>query len=338
MATIDSLANETLYDIMEMLKTPSLPLWDTGLQFPPGSYDALRAAALVCSRWRDPAQRALFDTLLVDTSKVLRTQKFVTSPATPRAHTLCWELLAHPCLAGLKRLTLLCPEDFDDPPGPAPILAMPLESLSLWIFDTDDNVTSLAFIAALFTASSASLQTLHLKIYDQLSEASIVPSFHLIAANLRTLILESAHNVLEGHLDLLSACTSLEHLALKSDDYDYETHTRNFKPTGPLYTQAILDALPPTPTLRHLSLDLDERLDLVFIATLLKNHVLQHLKRLDLPRMAVRGGEDASLEPRSAVELEDAVAQALLSMKETCEDRGIVCKSMGEYSLWNCSI
>ncbi|KAL8291479.1 hypothetical protein RQP46_002457 [Phenoliferia psychrophenolica] len=62
MATIDSLANETLIHIIEYLKSSPLPGWDdTDLEREGDRYEDLRAAALVCSRWRDPAQRALFD-------------------------------------------------------------------------------------------------------------------------------------------------------------------------------------------------------------------------------------------------------------------------------------
>ncbi|KAL8291531.1 hypothetical protein RQP46_002509 [Phenoliferia psychrophenolica] len=46
---------------MDLLKGPPLPGWDDSNERQKGRYDSLRAAALVCSRWRDPAQRALFD-------------------------------------------------------------------------------------------------------------------------------------------------------------------------------------------------------------------------------------------------------------------------------------
>ncbi|KAL8290204.1 hypothetical protein RQP46_003143 [Phenoliferia psychrophenolica] len=370
MATINNLPNETLYHIMEMLEPPSLPVWDMASEYelPPGSYDSLRAAALVCSRWRDPAQRALFDSIRLDTGNVTRRQKFLRSPARARYRTRSlevlgralstdwwldvaratrgleelsirtsivsqWDLLSDTCFAGLKHLHLVRPEDFKDSTRLNPVLSMRLESLALWLYETVGSAkTSPAFVAALFTASSTSLQTLHLKIFNRESESSIAPSFHLIASNLRSLILESTHDVLEGHLDLLSACTSLEHLALKRDAFEYESDIPNDCPASVLHMQAILEALPSPPTLRHLSLDLDERLDLVPIANLLKHPALGLLAKLGLPRMAVRDGKDVSLEPRR--QLEDAVVQALLSMKETCEHRKIECKGTGGYCMW----
>ncbi|KAL8277921.1 hypothetical protein RQP46_009740 [Phenoliferia psychrophenolica] len=75
MATIDSLANETLCKIMGMLKEPLL---EWSLSLPPGRYNALRAAALVCSRWRDPAQRALYDEVEISDRYPLRAERFFT--------------------------------------------------------------------------------------------------------------------------------------------------------------------------------------------------------------------------------------------------------------------
>ncbi|KAL8290238.1 hypothetical protein RQP46_003177 [Phenoliferia psychrophenolica] len=319
MAPIDSLANETLCKIMSMLKEPSLPLWDAGESFPPGSYDDLRCAALVCSRRRDPAQRALFDTLLIDDSKLVRNENY-------------WNWLSDPCFAGLKHLTILWPEAFNDSAGSARILTMRLESLALWL--SGRVPPGPAFIAALFAASSASLQTLHLKLENLGSEISVHTSFHLVGANLRTLILESASDMLEGNFNFVSACTTLEHLVLNWDVDDHFRNRYNYQPSLPFHIQAILDALPSTPTLRHLSLNFYEPDDLDRIVTLLNHPALEILAKLELPKMALRGGKDASLEPLRASELEDAVVQALLSMKETCDRRGIDCKSMGEYRMW----
>ncbi|KAL8289983.1 hypothetical protein RQP46_002922 [Phenoliferia psychrophenolica] len=371
MVTIDSLANETLYDIMEMLKPTDLPLWDSGEELPSGSYDSLRAAALVCSRWRDPAQRALFNNILIGSNDSLRHHNFIASPARPRYRARSLEVMGRsltksgwldvaratqgleklsiqpssdcdsevfsdPCFAGLKTLRLSCPETFQGPVDAAAILAMRLESLSLWLYEANDvPPTSPAFIASLFAASSASLLTLHLKIYDNQSETSIIPSFHLVAASLRTLILESAYDVLEGHLDLLSACTSLEHLALQWDDnaYDTELNIRNIHSTGSLHIKAILKALPRTPTLRHLSLDMCDPLDLVPIVPVLEYATFNLLEILEFPRMDLVDGTDAKLPRRLAGELE-AVGQALLSMRDLCEHRGIKCLSSGKYCVW----
>ncbi|KAL8290274.1 hypothetical protein RQP46_003213 [Phenoliferia psychrophenolica] len=86
MATIDSLANETLCKIMGMLKNP-LPGWDDEADSLLGRYDALRAAALVCSRWRDPAQRALFDEVQVCALYQNRIQQLLATPRPPRHRT-----------------------------------------------------------------------------------------------------------------------------------------------------------------------------------------------------------------------------------------------------------
>ncbi|KAL8290273.1 hypothetical protein RQP46_003212 [Phenoliferia psychrophenolica] len=66
MATIESLANETLCKIISMLKEPSLSPWQVNFGLNVPRNDDLLAAALVCSRWTDPAQRALCDTIKID--------------------------------------------------------------------------------------------------------------------------------------------------------------------------------------------------------------------------------------------------------------------------------
>ncbi|KAL8290239.1 hypothetical protein RQP46_003178 [Phenoliferia psychrophenolica] len=210
---------------------------------------------------------------------------------------------------------------------------MRLESLALWLSGRVPRGPAL--LAALFASSSASLQTLHLKLENLGSETLVHTSFHLVGANLRTLILESASDMLEGNFHFVSACTSLEHLTLKWDVDDRFRTRYNYQPSHPFHIQAILDALPSSPTLRHLSLDFYEPDDLDRIANLLNHPALGLLAKFDLPRMALRGGKDASLEPLRASELEDAVVQALLLLKETCDRRGIDCKSMGEYRMWD---
>ncbi|KAL8290259.1 hypothetical protein RQP46_003198 [Phenoliferia psychrophenolica] len=86
MATIDSLANETLCKIMDMLNEPS-PRWHSSHYLLHGRYHALRASALVCSRWRDPAQRALFDEVEVYDRYQNRTQQLLATPRPSRHHT-----------------------------------------------------------------------------------------------------------------------------------------------------------------------------------------------------------------------------------------------------------
>ena len=74
LATIGSLAPETLDEIMRMLRDSFSLSWNG--QPTKGRYDALRAAALVCSRWRVPAQRALFDELVLTHTTSEHTSQF----------------------------------------------------------------------------------------------------------------------------------------------------------------------------------------------------------------------------------------------------------------------
>ncbi|KAL8290186.1 hypothetical protein RQP46_003125 [Phenoliferia psychrophenolica] len=360
MATINSLANETLCMIMGMIKVPSRPLRDIARSYLPDSYyDSLRAAALVCSRWRDPAQRALFDSIILDTTIISRNKKLLTSPARSRyrtrsmeikgratggwldvakgsqgleelilrvdgyTSTLRWELLAHPCLAGLKYLGISCPDVFEVQAGSVPIFTMRLKTLALCLVERGGAANaSPAFIAALFAASSESLQTLYLKIPSPRAEYLLHSGFHHIAENLKTLTVESGHNPFAGHHDLFSACTSLESLSFqiyRSFHLDY------WNSDSTLNLQALLDALPSNPTLRHLRLLLYKPLDLVLIVTLLEHPALERLHELDFPHLGLY---------RRSLDAEEVVKSALLAMKETCEFRGIECRGSSERFLW----
>ena len=86
MATIGSLAPETLDKIMRMRRDALLLSWND--QPTKGRYDGLRAAALVCSRWRVLAQRALFDeVVLTHKASKYTSQLFLASLAQARHHT-----------------------------------------------------------------------------------------------------------------------------------------------------------------------------------------------------------------------------------------------------------
>ena len=119
MATIDSLANETLDKIMGILQGPAFTSRE---EWPKTDrYDALRAAALVCSWWRDPAQRALFEevALIPYTCKIV-SQLFLASPAQSRYRTRSlwvdsaprWWDVAQAC-DRLENLVLGCPIDLE---------------------------------------------------------------------------------------------------------------------------------------------------------------------------------------------------------------------------------
>ncbi|KAL8290227.1 hypothetical protein RQP46_003166 [Phenoliferia psychrophenolica] len=189
MATIDSLANETLSDIMEMLKEPSLTVWQNGEGLPTGRYDALRAAALVCSR----------------------------------------------------------------------------------------------------------------------------------------LILESAHDSFAGHLNLLTLCTSIEHLDMR---FDFDNNDSSGS-ISPLHLGAILDALPPNPTLRRLSISLESSTGLEGIISLLSHTSISLLDTLSFPDLApvVKHSEGPGTE---AAELRGGHEARILAAREACEERGIRMTLKGE--------
>ncbi|KAL8290188.1 hypothetical protein RQP46_003127 [Phenoliferia psychrophenolica] len=197
-------------------------------------------------------------------------------------------------LRGLKHLSVLMPDMFEDPIGGVQLLPVRLISLALCL--GSDNV----------------------------SESPIYSSFHLVAAHLRTLIINlvSTYNAFEGHLDLFSGCTSLEHIEFRWT-CGFNTETR----ISPLHLEAVLDALPPTPTLRHLSLDLVKPLDLVPIAPLSEHPALAILSNIPFPKMRVRKWDVVH-------GVEQVVEDALLSMKETCERRGIECKGEEKRNMW----
>ena len=119
MATINSLPNETLAHITDMLKEPVLLDWDRTRNLEVGHYDALRAASLICSRWRDPAQRALYDTVAIsrrdfettaslfcDMSARVRYQTREVFIATPLGGSGSWLPVAKACV-GMSRLHIL---------------------------------------------------------------------------------------------------------------------------------------------------------------------------------------------------------------------------------------
>ncbi|KAL8277887.1 hypothetical protein RQP46_009706 [Phenoliferia psychrophenolica] len=122
MATIDSLANETLAHIMEMLKKPTIITWRDSTSPSPARYDALRAAALVCSRWKDPAQRALFDDVQLDYRYTRRYKRFLASPVQSRYRTRSLRVLGHSWGAALEvadaSMPLLCPALRESDVGP----------------------------------------------------------------------------------------------------------------------------------------------------------------------------------------------------------------------------
>ncbi|KAL8291539.1 hypothetical protein RQP46_002517 [Phenoliferia psychrophenolica] len=270
MATIDSLANETLSHIIELLMGPPLPDWDNSGERPKGRYDALRAAALVCARWRDPAQRALFDELHLPDPSDSRGPLFCASAARPRYRTRSllaqsdgslgdWLPIAMECVGleslnvqddtiyfGLRHLRLLFPENFQDPHDIAVTLPFQLSSLALWLDDDgskrDASLSSISprFIDALCAASLPNLSRLSLHISNLTSGAPFFPSFTLLGPRLRTLNLSAAGEAFQGHFHLFQILESLKYLDINlAREQGAEEEPAEFEFLG-----AVLDALP----------------------------------------------------------------------------------------------
>ncbi|KAL8286823.1 hypothetical protein RQP46_004351 [Phenoliferia psychrophenolica] len=341
MATINSLANETLTHIMELLKEPSTLDWDN-LVPEPGRYDTLRAAALVCSRWRDPAQRALFDDVELSNRYPLRAERFLSSPAQPRYRTtslyaarsmwptprpdssesshasndewldvaracktlrmleIIWgsgnfqaSHLAESCLAELKHLGIYAYRIIRDRDARAPAQTR----LSFLALRSDMGAG--AVLAAVSESSSQTLKKIRLgqKAGERLPTA--------LGPCLLALELEGAGLRLQSFLEFLADATSLESLSMGGlVDYDHESSL-------PVKTfQACLDALPSTPTLRHLSIGTS---DFSFIehtiTKFLEHPSLSLITKLDFPEISSRM----------------LVGRALLVvlMTEACLERGI---------------
>lgn len=203
-------------------------------------------------------------------------------------------------MEGLKHLSIMSPENFkcsasvDDTP-----LAMRLTSLSLWLFSEDGApTTSGSFLSALFTASSETLKTLRLRLYNAVSEKPVHNTFHIIGPGLRTLILESAHDVFDEHLDLFGTCNSLSDLRISCC---------NAETINAIHLGAILDALPSPPTLRSLSIDVFIPKYLSSFLPLLENMATSLLERLSFQRLPTMWSEDPLVG----------------AMEAACEARGI---------------
>ena len=161
---------------------------------------------------------------------------------------------------------------------------MRLASLSLWLYSEAGLPSSTtAFLSALFTSSSASLETLHLRLSDSTSESPLYSTFGLVASALRTLVLESAHDAFDGHINLFASCTMLETLELRFDSW---TERGPAAHPSPPHLRAILDALPSPPILRHLFLDLATPDHAEPILPLLDHPALSVLVKLAFPRIS----------------------------------------------------
>ncbi|KAL8276193.1 hypothetical protein RQP46_011405 [Phenoliferia psychrophenolica] len=355
MATIDSLANEILAKIMDMLKGPSAPGWEEAtarLWRPsPGHYDALRAAALVCSRWRDPAQRALFDDVhLPWHGTPLRIQRLRDSPARARFRTRSmsaqqscagleklviretlddqygveqqdrwdstgWEVFAHPCFAGLTHLSIEYPGDFIDPGViPLPPLQFRLSYLALSLCPGEYNYNIQGVWHALVAALFNASQDTMDTLHLRFGDADgETPVLPVFSVVAPNLL---SINLESRNHDVFAGNTSIFAACTSLQRlalHDY--HEKPKRPTCPLHLKAILDALPSVPTLKNLSLDAKLSETLEPLVPLLDHPALSLLDRLNIK---VVGGD---LEEEE--EEQELSESAVLSVQQVCESRGI---------------
>ncbi|KAL8281411.1 hypothetical protein RQP46_006095 [Phenoliferia psychrophenolica] len=358
MATIDDLPYETLSLIMNYLKGPS-SFWDT----PRGRYDALRAAALVCSRWRDPAQRALSKEVVISQDDSHRAIRFLASPAKPRHRTrsLCTHGL--PLIPLVKAVAVMCypaisnleitgsKGDLLDWNGLSSTafagelldqgvsLKMRLSSLAMRI-QLDEGEGATNFLAALASSSQETLKTLRLDFYTSDSskpprviyhrtdndKARLPTALRPLGTHIRFLILQSPWDNLEQNLNIFPVFQALESLSW---------HGSSSQPLHPLLDvlmgglHSILDAIPSPATLRHLSIGVganDFALLLTF-SQFLSHRALKLLTILDFPFLA-----SATLAKR------DLYYQSLAAlMARECEERGIKLRIGGTVEVFSFS-
>ncbi|KAL8281413.1 hypothetical protein RQP46_006097 [Phenoliferia psychrophenolica] len=205
MATIDNLASETLYHIMEMLKEPS-PDWEDGTS-PPGRYDALRAAALVCSRWWDPAQRTLFDEVVIsDEDYFPKAQLFSDSPARSRYRTRSL------CTSGHLDWSLVL-DVAEECNGLRELRAMGGSRPMIWSDLTRPCFAGLKGIdicggSFMLRASREALETLELRI--PANEAALSSALLYVGPHLRHLVLDATYRVLKTYLNFFPVFRTLE--------------------------------------------------------------------------------------------------------------------------------
>lgn len=139
-ATIESLAPETLYRIMQLVRGPT-PTWDIlASRTWPREAKPLLAASLACQRWRDPAQRALW------------------SDARPAKTTFVW--LSSPARARytIRALWLQVDDEETDESLEAALASCTgLRSLTITVSNSGDYTLSRIFRSPSLAASSSSI-------------------------------------------------------------------------------------------------------------------------------------------------------------------------------------
>ncbi|KAL8277882.1 hypothetical protein RQP46_009701 [Phenoliferia psychrophenolica] len=314
MATIGSLANETLTQIMEMLKGDTLLTWRDTTSPSPGRYDSLRAAALVCSRWKDPAQRALFDDVELEYRYTRRYRRFLASPAQSRYRTRSlrvlgygWDValeVANVC-EGLRTLHLFCAGVIEWTDLARPCFAAGLSSLDLYTAHTFNQYPA---FAAILSASKYTLKLLRLQIYrTDASMPLLCPTLREseVGPTLECLILEASFEALQGYIDIFPVFETLKSFSWYCYDAVPQLRANDVK-----NLRTILDAFPFPATLTHLSIGTDDFSSLEHILLLLEHPILALLTKLDFPSF-----------PDFTPSLQVLAAVAL--MAKACEDRGI---------------
>lgn len=179
----------------------------------------------------------------------------------------------------MTKLELLWAEGFTDPAVPHKPLPFRLTSLSLWL----ERRPTPAFLRALFSACTDSLDTLHLRSdhpeTSALAQQWLLPVLHLVAPRVRHLVLEQTEAA-PWHLlpDGLNSFTSLETLGLGVVGSPYSEWTL----TAGLFN-ATVATLPRPPKLRRLALGIKQPRNLDGVIPFLSDSRLRNLKQIDLP-------------------------------------------------------
>ncbi|KAL8277890.1 hypothetical protein RQP46_009709 [Phenoliferia psychrophenolica] len=284
MATIDSLANETLIQIMEMLKDPLLP--DSMETLPRGRYDALRAAALVCSRWREPAQRALFDKVELAYAYPLRSERFLARPMPPRHRTRLLYAKERPWSETVA-IAELCGGLRD-----------------VRVLGAIGGANLMDFTKPCFADSS--LDYLRLKFYQMEDDVNLRDALSGVGPRLQTMVIDPGHlpDVFERCLDVFSILETVQFFSWNVHNFSHPLKAPDVE-----NLRTILDAFPSPATLRHLSIGTNDFSSLKHITEHLVHPTLTLLTNLDLPSLS---------SSTTAEEASDVAAIA-----KACEDRGI---------------
>ncbi|KAL8290162.1 hypothetical protein RQP46_003101 [Phenoliferia psychrophenolica] len=318
MTTIDSLPNETLSKILDLLKGDR-PTWSGPPRLPAaGQNDSLRAAALVCQR----AQRIVTS----PTRHRFRTGSITTEGERPDAwlavaESVVWDVLARPCFTDLEHLSFKGPLIFKAPSNANVSLSMHLRSLAMILGATYAAPQSFAdstrgLITALCSSSRHSLQNLTLQLRHSSAEELVRDALPFFSEGLTTLVLEAwGYNAFESQTHQSTLFWSLKTLKF------HWFPSQVFRGFDHRYLAAVLDALPSPPTLRRLSLStgpipptfsqIDRYQQLVPLVHLLDHPALSLLDALELPHL-----------PSPHSEAQEPVG-ILVTIAQACEAHGI---------------